>query len=220
MLYNSSVGKKLTMSLTGLFLCTFLIEHLVGNLLLLPFLGDATGRAYDSYTEMMASNPIIRTIEFVLFASIFGHAISGVAVWWKNRKARPQKYGEYRLQDNTPLASRITMITGSTVLLFLVVHLRTFFVPMRFGGAHSGYALVVEAFYNQWYSLFYILALLLLGYHLRHGFQSAFQTLGLRNKKYFGLIDFIAVLFWFVIPLGFAIIPMYFLFIHKNIAAL
>lgn len=212
---RSSIGKKVLMSLTGLFLCTFLLEHLVGNLLLLR---NDNGIFYNAYAEFMASNPVVRTIEIVLFASILGHAFSGVVVWLQNRSARPQKYEVYRLSDNTPLASRITMVSGSIVFFFLVVHLKTFFVPTRLGSEHpSVYLLVQKAFSSPWYSGFYVVALLLLAYHLRHGFQSAFQTLGLRGKKFDGVLNAVAFLFWFIIPAGYAILPVYFYFFRRLI---
>lgn len=208
--YQSSIGKKITMSLTGLFLCVFLIEHLVGNLLLLK--GDE-GATYDAFSAFMVGNPVIRVVEIVLFLSLIGHAISGFVVWRQNKSARPAKYDTYRLKDNSPLWSRITMLTGSMVFIFLVIHLRTFFVPMRLGDDHpSGYYLVREAFSNGAYTFFYSIALVLLAYHLRHGFQAAMQTLGLRNKKYTGLIDLVGLIFWLIIPLGFLIIPIYFYF--------
>ncbi len=84
-------------------------------------------------------------------------------------------------------------------------------MPTRLGEGHpSVYLLVQRAFSSPWYSGFYILALILLAYHLRHGFQSSFQTLGLRGKKYEGILNVFAFLFWFVVPLGFAILPVYF----------
>jgi succinate dehydrogenase / fumarate reductase cytochrome b subunit len=136
-------------------------------------------------------------------------------VWVQNKRARPQKYTVYKLNENAPLASRITMLTGSIVFLFLVVHLRTFFYPLRFAEPKpSGFQLVVDAFASPYYVVFYIVALVLLAYHLRHGFQAAFQTLGLRTKKYTGLLDALAFIFWFLIPLGFATMPIYFYFFY------
>ena len=210
---RSSIGKKILMSLTGLFLCTFLAEHLAGNLLL--FLDDG-GEMYEKYSELLVSNPIIRTIEIVLFASLVGHAVSGVIVWLENRRARPEKYKEYRLSDTTELASRMTMLSGSVLFFFLVVHLGSFFWPLRItGDEHSAYVLVQQKFSNPWFSAFYVLAIVLMAYHLRHGFQSAFQTLGLRGKGYDRILNAIAFIFWFVIPLGFASIPVYFYFFRR-----
>ncbi|MEX0602183.1 MAG: succinate dehydrogenase cytochrome b subunit, partial [Bacteroidota bacterium] len=194
--------------LTGLFLCIFLLEHLIGNLLL--FAGEQT---FNDYSAFLVSNPVIRFIEIFLFLSLIGHSISGVVVWIRNRRARPRKYEEFRLKENTPLESRITMLTGSIIFIFLVVHLDTFFVPLRLGDIKpSGYQLVVQAFANPWYSLFYLAAFVLLGYHLRHGFQSAFQTMGWVNKSYTPLLNAVAFVFWFLVPLGYAVIPVYFHF--------
>ncbi len=213
--YNSSIGKKVTMSVTGLFLCTFLVEHLVGNMIL--FAGE---EAFDSYSEFMVGNPIIRAVEILLFASLLFHPLVGLLLWINNKRARPQKYDVYMLKENTPLASRITMLTGSLIFLFLVVHLRTFFIPLRFAEVKpSPYGLVVEAFSSAPYCAFYLVALVFLAYHLRHGFQSAFQTLGLRTKSTIGLLDAVAFIFWFLIPLGFAAMPIYFYFFQPATTA-
>jgi succinate dehydrogenase / fumarate reductase cytochrome b subunit len=211
--YESSIGKKILMSLTGLFLIVFLTEHLVGNLLL--FANDR-GAMYEAYGEFLVSNPVIRFIEIFLFLGVLGHAILGIVLWIKNRKTRPVKYKFFRLKDNSPLASRTTILTGIVIGIFLYIHLNTFFVPSRFSAAKvSTYELVVQAFSNPWYDAFYLLALFVLGYHLRHGFQSAFQTLGLRNKTYTPILDVIAFFVWCLIPLGFAAIPIYFFFFHQ-----
>jgi succinate dehydrogenase / fumarate reductase cytochrome b subunit len=200
------------MSLTGLFLIIFLTEHLIGNLLL--FANDQ-GEMYEAYGEFLVSNPVIRFIEIFLFLGILGHLTIGVILWFKNRKARSVKYKLFRLKDNATLASRTTILTGIVILIFLYIHLTTFFFPSRFSAEKvSTYELVVQAFSNEWYSLFYLVALFVLGYHLRHGFQSAFQTLGLRNKKYTPFLDLVAFMVWCLIPLGFAAIPIYFFFFH------
>lgn len=212
---KSSIGKKVLMSLTGLFLCLFLLEHLIGNLLL--FANDE-GKLYEAYSEFLVSNPIIRAIEVVLFASLVAHAVSGVVVWWKNRRSRPQRYTVYRLDENAEFASRITMLSGSVIFFFLVVHLSNFFWPLRIAGSDQGaYELVQQKFSNPWFSALYIAALVLIAYHLKHGFQSAFQTLGLRGKKYDGLLHFVAFIFWFLVPFGFATIPVYFYFFRRAV---
>ncbi len=211
--YNSSIGKKVLMSLTGLFLIIFLTEHLIGNLLL--FINDK-GATYEAYGDFLVSNPLIRTIEIFLFLGIAVHGLLGVALWLKNRKTRPVKYKFYRLKDNSPLSSRTTIITGLIIGIFLYFHLKTFFSPSRFSAVKvSNYELIVNAFSSPAYDIFYLFALIILGYHLRHGFQSAFQTLGLRNSRYLPLLNAIAFLVWFLIPLGFASIPIYFYFFHR-----
>jgi len=214
--YYSSIGKKVLMSLTGLFLITFLTEHLIGNLLL--FANDK-GAMYEAYGNFLVSNPVIRFIEIFLFLGMFGHAILGVILWIKNKMTRPVKYKFFRLKDNSPLASRTTIWTGSVIGIFLYIHLKSFFIPSRFASEKvSNYELVMQAFSNPWYDAFYLVALLVLGYHLRHGFQSAFQTLGLRNKTYAPFLDMLAFIFWFLIPLGYAVIPVYFFFYQQAVS--
>lgn len=204
------------MSLTGLFLITFLVEHLIGNLLL--FANDS-GKIYEAYGEFLVSNPVIRFIEIFLFLGMAGHAILGVILWIKNRMTRPVKYKSFRLKDNATLASRTTIWTGSVIGIFLYIHLKSFFIPSRFAPVKiSNYELVMQAFSNPWYDAFYVVALFVLGYHLRHGFQSAFQTLGLRNKTYTPLLDMLAFVVWFLIPLGYATIPVYFYFYQQAVS--
>ncbi len=218
--YNSTVGRKIVMSLTGLFICLFLIEHLIGNLLLL--LQDG-GVSFDAYAEFLTANPYaylpLRIIELFLFFTIIVHAWSGVTVWLKNRRARPVKYMRYGINENARFGSRWMIGTALLILLFLIIHLKEFFFEMRFTEAHpSGYKIAYESFRNPYYVGFYVFAFIVLGFHLYHGFQSAFQTLGLRTKKYISLIEAVAVIFWFIIPLGFAMIPIYILLHPYSIA--
>jgi len=208
-LYESSVGQKVLVALTGLFLCTFLVVHLSGNLLL--FKQDG-GRAFDEYSEFMSTNLGIRFMEFVLAAGFLGHILLGIRVWMYNRRCRPESYVMSRPSQNSSLAARVMFVTGSVVFVFLVVHLKTFFVPSRFAGniKPSMYRLVSTAFADPVYAGFYLVSLALMGYHLRHGFQSAFQTLGLRPHRR-TLIDYVAMIFWLFIPAGYAAMPVYFL---------
>ncbi len=206
--YSSSVGQKILVGLTGLFLCSFLVVHLSGNMLL--FKNDG-GRAYNSFSEFMATNIFIRTLEVVLFAGLLIHIIWASLVWLHNRGARPERYVMSRANENSTLTSRIGFLTGSIVFIFLVIHLKSFWVPTRFGSAPvEEYNMVRTAFADPLYDIFYLVALVLLAIHLKQGFQSAFQTFGLRpfwRKP----VDWIAVIFWLIIPIGFAAMPLYFL---------
>ncbi len=206
---NSSVGKKLLMSLTGIFLSIFLIEHLAGNLLLLK---DDGGESFNAYAKFMGGNPIIRIMEVGLLGIILLHIINGIRLWLENRNARDKKYDTYKLSENTTFEARMMKVSAALVLLFLVVHLRKFWYPARFQNEHDIASLVYYTFQQPFYVIFYLASLFVVGYHLRHGFQSAFQTLGIRIKTYQTIIEFIAVLFWLVIPIGFAVIPLYIYF--------
>jgi succinate dehydrogenase / fumarate reductase cytochrome b subunit len=208
-LYLSSVGKKIIMSLSGLFLCTFLIVHASINMYLFK-----SAEAYNEASHFMSSNIIIRLVEVVLFGGLVAHMISGVVVWIQNRTTRPVGYQMYRLKDNTKLSSRTPMLTtsASLVAFFLVLHLITFWIPTRFGADPKlPYDMVADAFSQSSMGVFYIIAVAFLGFHLKHGFQSGFQTLGLTNNRYKWLIDSVAMIFWLIIPLVFASMPAYFL---------
>jgi succinate dehydrogenase / fumarate reductase cytochrome b subunit len=211
--YHSSVGKKFVVGATGLFLCTFLVVHVSGNLLL--FRGDG-GAAFEAFSEFMAHNVIIRTLEIVLFAGFILHIVTSTILWLRNKRARPKGYAVNKPLENSSFPSRITFVTGSVIFIFLVIHMKSFWVTSRFFAEEnpSMYSLVVKLFANGVYDSLYLIALLLLGFHLRHGFQSAFQTFGVRGKKYEGLIEAIGAIFWLIIPIAFASMPVYF-FMHS-----
>ncbi len=208
-LYSSSIGQKIISAVTGLFLCAFLVVHVSGNLLL--FKNDG-GEAFNAYAASNAASLLIRSIEIVLFAGFLIHIIWGIRVWIFNRCARPKGYVVNHPSENSSLFSRIMLLSGSIVLFFLVVHLKGFWVPMRFTGGRevSDFLIVQQAFQNPFYSAFYIACLALLAYHLRQGFQSALQTFGIRPfwRK---TIEGLAVIFWLIIPIGFASMPTFFL---------
>jgi succinate dehydrogenase / fumarate reductase cytochrome b subunit len=206
---NSSIGQKIISALTGLFLCIFLVVHISGNLLLFK---DDGGKAFDEYVEANSSSILIRSLEIVLLAGFLIHIYWGIRVWLFNRRARPENYAVNRPSENSAFFSRIMFITGLLVFLFLLVHLRTFWITMRFYGDQldSDYGFVRMVFQNPRYDLFYVICLIFLGYHLRQGFQSAFQTLGIRSF-WRRPIELAGIIFWLIIPLGFALMPLYFL---------
>jgi succinate dehydrogenase / fumarate reductase cytochrome b subunit len=208
---DSSVGKKLVMALTGLFLILFLVEHLAANLLLL--LND-NGKIFEEYSAFMASslNIPIRIVEIGLFISLIYHSLNGVRLWWSNRVAKSIKYKVNNPSENSTFFSRFMIQGGTVIFIFLVIHLRTFFFTYRLGNpTNTMYEGVVEAFSNTYYSLFYLLAMILLAFHLIHGFQSAFQTLGIRHNKYTSFIKGFGIVFSILLCAGFALIPLYFL---------
>jgi len=212
--YSSSVGRKLLMGLTGFFLCSFLVLHLYINLFLLK---QDQGSEFDLYAEFMATYPLIRPLEILLFAGFLLHAFVGTWLWITNRMARPERYSVNRASENSTLASRSAFVTGAFVFAFLVVHVNTFFVRSRFfADGQTMSARVREAFQSPWYVAFYLVALVFLAYHLKHGFQSAFQTFGWRKGKYERWIDVLAVLFWLLIPVLFAVLPVYFLWAQSQ----
>ncbi len=207
---HTTVGRKVLMAATGLFLITFLVVHLAGNLLLLRNDG---GAAFNAYAEFMSTNPLIRVLEIGLFAGFVVHIYQGLYFIFTERRARPKGYTLNQASANSNIFSRTMRLSAVVVLVFLVVHLRHFFVEHRLLGTPlTMYESCKIAFENPYYSAFYVLSMVLLAFHLAHGFYSGFQTLGLvLNKRIERLLKWGAAGFAFLVPLGFAIIPMYFL---------
>jgi len=207
--YNSSVGKKLIVGLTGILLIAFLVIHLIGNLLL--FRNDG-GAAFDGYSELLPQVVVIRIIEILLFLLILFHIVTAAYTWLINKQTRNEQYDVRKPGATSPLSSRTMFLTGSIIFIFLVIHMRTFWWTSRYeAGEHfSMYTLVRNVFSDPVYDVLYLVALFLLGFHLHHGFQSALQTFGLREKKYVTLIEWCGVIVWLLIPLGFAVMPVCF----------
>lgn len=215
-MFYTSVGRKLVMAMTGLFLFLFLLEHLYGNLLLYKM--DA-GESFNDYGEMLTGNIIIRTIEYVLFAGFIIHIIDALFLTLANRKARPIAYSVSRQSQNSSWFSRNMGLTGTVILVFLVVHLRSFFFPHRFGAPETSMAYdVAQAFQSNWYAALYLVSMVLLGAHLNHGFQSSLQTLGVNNMKYKKPIKTIGTVISLIIMTGFASFPVMFYFNFFGIA--
>lgn len=213
--YNSSIGKKFFMGLTGISLIIFLKIHLFNNFFL--FAGP---EQFNSVVKNLESiKPIIRIVEVILALIFIIHIYNAFRLWLENKKARPISYAKNSASKNSDIYSRTMVQSGSIIFIFLIVHLKTFWMSFNSIGTtvvkdHKYYEFVAESFKDPLYSGFYVLAMVLLGLHLNHGFQSAFQTFGLAHKKYTPLINFIGSLYSFLVALSFALIPIYFLFIQ------
>ena len=202
---SSSVGKKLLMALTGFFLVSFLTFHLTMNL----FLFEGSRGSFSSFADFLGTFPIVRPIEWILFGGFLLHLLLGSFVWLMNRRARPQAYKVKGISKTIKLSSRLTIYTGVAILAFLVWHLIQFFIASRFAGHPVDmFVLVAQAFSNPVTIVLYEILFVILGFHLNHGFQALFQSLGLRTAKYRGFIDAVGVIVWLLIPLGFASIPL------------
>jgi len=216
--FTSSIGQKVIMSLTGLFLIVFLVVHLTGNLQLLV---DDQGKSFNIYAEFMTTNPLIKTISYLLYAFILLHAIQGIVIWIKNRRARGNdKYAVKvtRTTGTNSFAARNMAWLGIIIFVFLALHLYQFWLQMKLGNLpmanYDGeqvkdlFAIVSVAYDNIIFVAIYVLSMVVIAFHLLHGFQSSFQTLGLNHKKYTPVINAIGVAYSILIPLGFAIIPI------------
>ncbi|MFM8596747.1 MAG: succinate dehydrogenase cytochrome b subunit [Flavobacteriales bacterium] len=273
-LFKSSIGKKVFMALTGLFLCTFLVGHLLGNLQLILKTGEEGRRVFNEYAYFMGHNPFIKILSYVTYAAVLIHVIDGILLTIQNRKARPVRYAYSKPGANSSSASRSMAILGTLILVFLATHMANFWWKMKvkeevplhtytlemknqmMGAANTelyythvpgvqpipkdpnnivekgtdlyikgtnvkvaeGYrdlhTLVMDFFSKSknegalFAVLFYVISMIVLAYHLLHGFQSAFQSLGINHPKYTPLIKKLGVAFAIIVPLLFAIIPV------------
>ena len=205
---NSSIGKKVLMAFTGVLLIIYLVIHLAGNLTL--YFGEKAFTSYAGVLEMI--KPLIRVIEIILASIFILHIFSGIRVWIGNRIAKSKDYAVNAKSKNSSLFSRTMLTSGSLVFIFLVIHLRTIWFPYNFSGEENLYKIVSGNFMNPVYSWFYVLAMVLLGFHLNHGFQSAFQTMGWNHKRYFPVIQAVGAIYSWVTAAGFASLPIYFLY--------
>jgi succinate dehydrogenase / fumarate reductase, cytochrome b subunit len=218
--FTSSIGRKIIMALTGLFLSLFLVIHLVGNLQL--FVNDG-GMAFNTYAYAMAHNPLIQIAGWATKAIILLHAFQGLLLWSKNRKAKGAKYAGGNGKSST-WASRNMAFLGTVLLVFIIVHLANFWVkkvyfPEGLDGftladgteTENLYLLVAQTFANPLLVALYVLGMVAVSFHMYHGFQSGFQTLGINHKKYSPIIKFLGVgVFAILIPLLFAAMPVFF----------
>lgn len=214
---SSSIGKKTVMALSGLFLIIFLLEHLYTNVTL--FFGDG-GKEFNEASHTMVHSILIRIVEIVLFFAIIVHVAQAILLTRDNSKARPVKYAVSGVGQTSPWISRNMGLTGSIIFFFIVVHLYNFFVPYRVTGAVGGEGQeslaheVVEAMQNPIYAGLYLVSVLILAYHISHGFASAFRTLGLDNKKYTPILKLAANGLAFLFGAGFAAFPILFYGAH------
>lgn len=212
---EASVGRKLLVSLSGLFLIVFLVVHLGVNLTM--YLGRD---AYNAAAHWMATNPAILVMRPILALGVLLHIVVCTWLWAANLKARPQGYAVVDRAGNSTWAARNMIVLGALILLFLLLHISTFSLRLTFGSppmtelegraVKDAYALVTASFGVAWYSAAYVVAIVLLGLHLSHGFQAALQTLGLSDalwrRRWVVLGNVYAVL----VAAGFASLPIFF----------
>jgi succinate dehydrogenase / fumarate reductase, cytochrome b subunit len=212
LLIATSLGKKYLMALSGLFLISFLPVHLAGNLLL--FKNDG-GAAFDAYSIFMSTSTLIRVLEITLVAGILIHIFDAVMLSIRNKAARPIGYKGGSGGKAKSLFAKYMGLTGSIILIYLIIHINSFTLKHRIyePGNTAFYHTVKSAFESGWggyYAWFYVLAMLLMAFHLNHGFSSAFQSLGLNHKKYTPLVKKLGLAYSIIIPLGFAALPIFF----------
>lgn len=213
--WRSSVGKKLLNGLTGLLAMGFLVSHLLGNLTLL-----AGPEAFNGYSERLRHlGPLLTAAELGLLALFVVHAVSAIRVYLDKRSARSVGYTLSRSKgapSRQGLSSRSMIVTGLVLLAFLVWHVIQFrfgpSYPLGLGGEEGGrdlYRLVYEVFQNPFWVAVYVGCMALLGLHLRHGFWSAFQSLGALDRRLLPTAYAAGAVFAVVLAVGFLILPVY-----------
>lgn len=213
--FTSSIGKKIMMAAAGLFLIVFLLVHLGINSLLIIFQESDN---YNIAAHFMGTNIVIKIFEIVLFGGFLLHIIYGIIVQIMNWISRPVGY-KVNNTAQTSFFSRFMIHTAVIILVFLVIHLSDFYFKAKFFGEvpevmingheyHDLGAMVLTKFKIAGFVIFYIASILFLGFHLIHGFQSAFQTLGINHKTYTPIINTAGVIYTFVICAGYIAIPV------------
>jgi succinate dehydrogenase / fumarate reductase cytochrome b subunit len=204
------VGKKAVMAVTGLMGFAFVVAHLVGNLQF--YLGPEALNDYSSTLRSHAA--VLLAARFTLLVAVILHFIAAFQLWRLNRAARPLRYLVYAPQKST-YASRTMMLSGPILFLFILYHL----LHLTFGRIHPSfrhmqngvpdtYHNLVIGFSNPFASGAYILAMLFLGFHLRHGIWSLFQSLGWNHPRYMPLLRRFALIGATLIVLGNISIPI------------
>lgn len=214
---QSQVGRKILSAVTGIGLMIFLIGHLAGNLTLF-----GSEQTFNEYTLGLESlGLLLYILEFVLVVGFLLHAYVGISIWWRRRKNRPVGYEEYRTKggpSHMTWSSRTMAFTGVVLLVFLVIHLDSFkfgdteMIQLNGEQARDLKSLVLEKFQLPLYAFGYTFVMILLGFHLGHGFWSSFTSLTMKKPRYSALIYTVGIIFAVLMAVGFLFIPLYIYF--------
>ncbi len=219
--FSSSIGRKVTMSLSAIFLMTFLILHVTVN-----FTSVFSEDLYNSLSHFMGTNLLVQFIlqPILIFGVVF-HFVMGFILESKNRSSRGVNYAQYEGKNNSSWMSRNMVYSGLVILAFLAIHFIDFWLPELntkyiqgdMSGMHDGafryYDELSHKFQPLWRVIGYCVSFILLSLHLFHGFSSSLQSLGIAasRKK---LLKTIGQVYAIIIPLGFIIVAIYHYAIH------
>lgn len=209
--FSSSVGTKLLISLTGLALFLYLVLHLVGNALV--FLGPET---FNQYSHTLLSSPLLVPVELGLLAVFLAHIYKTVTSLLDNRRARPVRYVNKRWAgkpSRKSIASSTMIVSGLVIVLFVIIHVKGFkYGPYyEVSGSHVRdlYRMEMENFSRPILVAFYVVCMALVGFHLWHGFSSAFQSLGADTPRGTPRVLALGKALALAIAGGFLIIPLW-----------
>jgi succinate dehydrogenase / fumarate reductase cytochrome b subunit len=216
---TTTIARKTLMALTGLFLCFFLIVHLLGNLqLFLP--DDQAQTQFNWYAETLSSLLVIEIAAMGTYLAILAHTVLAIVLTVRNRRTAGDRYQAKSPVPDAPWYSRFMGVLGAVILLFLIVHMKDFWYPFKTGadigldaaGRRDLFGLVATEFQQVWRIVLYEAGVLALGFHLLHGFYSGCRSLGLHQAGYARAVRWLGAAFAVVITLGFGAMPLYLFF--------
>ena len=212
----SSIGSKQVIGIAGLCLCLFLFVHMVGNLWMFH-----SAKAYNMYAYMLKSNSLLVLAELGLVFLFFLHVSFSLYISYRNHKLKGESYTELSKTDKkTSFVSKTLWCQGVIIFIFVITHLFTFYDGPYYEVIYDGktvrdlFRLLVEVFKDPFYVTGYVVALLVLGFHLGHGFVSSFQTLGFSHYK--KCLNKIGLLYTLIVTVGFITQPLYIYFFYKG----
>jgi len=218
--FTSSIGRKLVMAITGISLILFLIVHVTVNACMWAniFVPNDNGEVFNKAAHFLGQTLVPRVLEIGLFLFFIIHIIQGYVLEASNRSKRGTSYAMNYGNRGSTWYSRSMGLLGTLIFLFLIVHIYDFWIPSRFGGLapvmydnkeyHNLYGEMIKVFQNPFIVVLYIAGCISLAYHLAHGFQSSFKTLGVNNKKYISMFKSIGNAFAIIVSLVFATMPL------------
>jgi succinate dehydrogenase / fumarate reductase cytochrome b subunit len=213
--FSTSVGSKYLVAFTGLSLVGFLVVHLIGNLM-----AYVSPETFNHYSDALIKNPLVIPAELGLLALFLLHAYKAARVFMGAREARPVGYAKKEWAGHTSRkswASSTMIATGLFLLLFVPFHIKTFKFGPYYESAEPGvrdlYTLVVEVFSSPGYVAFYLVSMVIVGFHLWHGVASAFQSLGIDRSGWAPVLRRIGWTVAIVLGIGFFTFPLYFFFV-------
>jgi succinate dehydrogenase / fumarate reductase cytochrome b subunit len=215
-IFSSSVGTKLIIGVTGFALFVYMLLHLAGNAII--FFGPD---AFNEYSHFLISNPLIVPIEIGLLLVFLIHIYKAVTMWTGNKAARPVAYRKKELADHTSrksIASSTMIASGLIILVFVMIHVKqfkygTYYLVAGTDSVRDLYRTEIEVFSNALWVVFYVIATLVVGLHLRHGIWSAFQSLGIDHPRYTRRLTATGIALAILIGGGLAVIPVWVYFV-------
>src|SRR5437667_6406353 len=218
--FTSSVGKKFVMAVTGLSLILFLIVHVTVNACMwaVVFVPGDNGEVFNKVAHWLGQTLVPRILEIGLFVFFIIHIVQGYVLEVQNRRRRGIGYAVKMGSRGSTWYRKSMGLLGTLIFLFLIVHIADFWIPSRFGGLnevyydgkeyHNLYGKMIDVFQNPYIVALYIIGCISLAWHLMHGFQSSFRTIGVSNKKYMAMINATGIAFSIIVSLAFAMMPV------------